>query len=75
MSKSVYYNFNAAQGFKTSTGGTKNDIVDNLKTAALNLVNAMWDDKNRSDLIYWAQCAATDAIDFLDCIIEMEVEQ
>lgn len=73
--KEPVYDFAAAQGFKTSTGGTKNDIVDNLKTAALNLVNAMWDDKNRSDLIYWAQCAATDAIDFLDHIVEMEVEQ
>lgn len=75
MKKTVYYDFDAAQGFKTSTGGTKNNIVNNLKSAALNLVNAMWDDKNRSDLIYWVQCAATDAIDFLDCIREKEVEQ
>lgn len=75
MSKTVYYDFDAAQGFKTSTGGTKNDIVDNLKTAALNLVNAMWDEENRRELIYWAQCAATDAIDFLSLIREREVEQ
>ncbi len=73
--KKTVYDFSLAQGFKTSTGGTKNDIVDNLKTAALNLVNVMWDDKNRPDLIYWAQCAATDAIDFLDRIIEREEEQ
>lgn len=73
--KKTVYDFRAAQGFKSSTGGTKNDIANNLKTAALNLVNAMWDEKNRRELIYWAQCAATDAIDFLDAIKETEVEQ
>lgn len=75
MSESVYYDFAAAQGFKTTTGGTKNDIVDNLRTAALNLVNARWDDKNRDDLILQMQCAATDALDFFDCIIERKVEE
>ncbi len=75
MSKSVYYDFAAAQGFKTTIGGTKNDIVDNLRTAALNLVNARWDDKNRDELILQMQYAATDALDFLDCIIERQVEQ
>ena len=73
--KEPVYDFAAAQGFKTSTGGTKNDIVDNLKTAALNLVNARWDDKNRDELILQMQYATTDALDFFDCIIERKVEE
>lgn len=75
MSESVYYDFAAAQGFKTTTGGTKNDIVDNLRTAALNLVNARWDEKNRDELILQMQYAAIDALDFFDCIIERKVEE
>lgn len=75
MSKAIYYDFGAAQGFKTTTDGTKNDIADNLRKAALDLVNARWDDKNRDELIIQMQYAATDALDFLDCIVEREVEQ
>ena len=73
--KKPVYDFAAVQGFKTTTGGTKNDIADNLRKAALDLVNAHWDDKNRGELILQMQYAATDALDFFDCIIEREVEQ
>lgn len=75
MSKVIYYDFAAAQGFKTTTDGTKNDIADNLRKAALDLVNARWDDKNRDELILQMQYAATDVLDFLDCIVEREVQQ
>ena len=64
------YNFAAAQGFTTKHGATKNNIADALRDAALRIVNATWDEENRGELIYNMQCAATDALDFLDCISE-----
>ena len=64
------YDFTAAQGFTTAAGFTKNGIADNLKDAALRLVNANWDAKNREELIYNMQYAATDVLDFLKLIIE-----
>ena len=69
------YNFAAAQEFTTKHGATKNEIANSLRDAALRIVNATWDEENRGSLIYDVQCAATDVLDFLDRIIEMEVEQ
>lgn len=68
--KKPTYNFAGAQGFTTVHGATKNDMADALKDAALRLVNASWDTKNRDELIYNMQCATTDVLDFLACIIQ-----
>ena len=68
--KKPIYNFDAAQGFTTTYGETKNDIADALRDAALRITNAVWDEKHREELIYNLQCAAIDALDFFDCITE-----
>lgn len=72
--KKPIYNFADAVGFTTRRGLTKNEIADNLRDTALRLVNAAWDKENREELIYNVQCAATDVLDFLDCIREEVIE-
>lgn len=66
------YDFTAAQGFTTEQDQTVGDIADSLKDAALYLVNANWDEKNREELIYNMQVAATDVLNFLRCIREVK---
>lgn len=67
----VTYDFSYAQGFITANEATVSDIAEKLKDAALYLVNAIWDEKNREELIYNMQCAAIDALDFLNRIYEV----